>query len=300
MTILNNTSDGLPPELLVLFRAVAYQKKIQSDDLIQICLPSAVVETNVRARLRGSLLRWTQLGLFSDIDGEISLDERFLKNKKETINDLVTRLPEFCRRRVFTEENSLPVWGDSSSSADFCRGIAWLLAQNIYGFPTTWDGCVDSLLNEQMLNGKETIKNDTRWTNLRFWARYLGFATGDSNSFQIDPTVAIKETLPRIFGNERELSAKNFIDVLSVHLPVLDFGVSRLEIEKNLNKATWSTLGDGQLSMSLSLALRRLDLNGAITLTGKADAIGTSFQLTGRNYRKWIGFEAVVWNGEMR
>ena len=49
--------------------------------------------------------------------------------------------------------------------------------------------------------------------------------------------------------------------------------------------------------MSLSLALRRLSLDNVIRLEGRADA-GSSYSLTGRNYRTWLGFESVRWVGE--
>lgn len=296
MTILNNTSDGLHPELMVLFRAVAYLDKVEVGELIRICSPGAVSDTSVLNRMRGALSRWTELGLFVENGGHIQLDGRFVKKRQESLDDFTYQLPTFCRRLVLEEKNSLPMWGESSAvAADFARGITWLLAQNIYGFPTTWTGGAEDIEKEQMVGGEKLVQNDTRWTNLRFWARYLGFASGDSGSFQIDPTSAIKDELPSVFGSQRELPAKDFLSALSAQLPVLDFGVYRQEVENKLNATTWRKPAEGHLSMSLSLALRRLDLNSTIKLAGKSDA-GGSFRLTGRNYRTWIGFESVIWD----
>lgn len=297
MTILNNTSDGLHPELIVLFRVVAYLGKVEAEELIRICFPGAVSDASVISRLRGALSRWTQLGLFAETKGDIYLDDRFVKVRKEEIDDFTCKLPAFCRHLVLEEKNALPLWGESSAvAADFVRGITWLLAQNIYEFPTTWTGGAENIENVQIVGGKKVVQNDTRWTNLRFWARYLGFASGDSGSFQIDPTLAIRDELPLIFGGQRELPAKDFLGALSTQLPVLDYGVYRQEVESNLSTTTWRKPVEGHLSMSLSLALRRLDLNGTIKLKGQADA-GTSLRLTGQNYRTWIGFESVVWTG---
>jgi hypothetical protein len=297
MTILNNTSDGLHPELIVLVRAVASLGKVDADELLQICFPGRVSDASETARLRGALLRWTQLGLFAETDNCISLDDRFVKVRKEGLDEFSDKLPAFCRRLILEEKNAFPFWGEFSALAgDFVRGITWLLAQNLYTLPTTWTGGAENLEIVQITGDKKIVQNDTRWTNLRFWARYLGFASGDSGSFQIDPTVAIRSELPLVFGNQQELPAKDFLAALSMHLPVLDNGTYRREVESNMNPASWRKPDEGHLSMSLSFALRRLDLSGAIKLKGQADAV-SSVRLTGQNYRTWIGFESVVWNG---
>ena len=299
MTILNNTSDGLHPELIVLFRTVAYFGKVEKEELIRICLPGTGTDTSAFNRLRGALSRWTELGLFMETGDHVQLDSRFVKGRKNSLDDFTDKLPSFCRRLVLEEKNAFPLWGESAAvAADFIKGIAWLLAQDIYGFPTTWEDGAQNIGDEQISGGKKIIQNDTRWNNLRFWARYLGFVSGDGGAFQIDPTLAIRDELPSIFGRQRELPAKDFLSGLSAQLPVIDYGVYRQEIERNLSATTWRKPGEGHLSMSLSLALRRLDLNTTIKLMGKADT-GSSFRLTGRNYRTWIGFESVIWNGDL-
>jgi len=113
--------------------------------------------------------------------------------------------------------------------------------------------------------------------------------------------MAIKTELPRIFdSSKKELPAKDFLDALSAHIPVLDNGVFRMDVEGKLNTTTWRKPSDHHLSMALSLALRRLELSNEIKLAGKADA-GSSFRLTGKNYRTGIGgligFESVIWSG---
>lgn len=297
MTILNNTSDGLHPELIVLCRTVAFLGKINADELLQVCFPNGVSDTSATTRLRGALLRWTQLGLFVETDNCISLNDKFAKARKEEIDVFTSKLPTFCRRLVLEDKNAFPFWGESSALAgDFVRGITWLLAQNLYALPTTWTGGAESLENVQITGNKKIVQNDTRWTNLRFWARYLGFASGDSGTFQIDPTVAIRDELPLIFGTQKEMSAKDFLTALSTQLPVLDNGVYRREVESNLNIETWRKPSEGHLSMSLSFALRRLDLSGEIKLKVQADAV-SSVRLTGQDYRTWIGFESLVWSG---
>jgi hypothetical protein len=297
MTIINYASDGLYPELIVIFRVVAHLGSIDSKSIFDVCYPGVVDEPTKLVRLRGALSRWTELGLFEANNGVVKISEGFQKGKRETVNDFAGRLPSFCRTLLLDDQNCLPLWGESQGvAADFVRGGAWLLAQDIYGFPTAWS-YVEPKQNAQTSTEKKISENDVRWNGLRFWMRYLGFATGDSGSFQIDPTVAIKAELKRIFESRSEIPAREFLDLLATRLPILDFGRYRKEVEENLNSTRWRKPAEGHLSMSLSLALRRLALDNILRLEGRADA-GSSYRLTGRDYRSWVGFESVRWNGD--
>lgn len=297
MTIINHASDGLYPELIALFRSVAHLGTIDAKSAIEVCSPWPTHETDKAVRLRGALSRWTKLGLFVNDGGNLKIHERFDKKKRgESVNELSARLPNACRMLMLEAHHCLPLWGDSPGiTADFVRGAAWVLAQDIYALPTT-STAIEKLQNEQMTAGQKIFENDTRWNGLRFWMRYLGFATGDGNNIQADPTAAIKAELPDLFGSRTELPAHDFVKGLAARLPVLDFGDYRQMVEDTLNPANWQRPQDGHLSMSLSLALRRLALDNIIRLEGKADA-GASYRLTGRNYRTWYGFESVYWTG---
>lgn len=290
--MINFPTDGLYPELIVLFRAVASYGPVDSEELISVCSSSNPM------RLRGALSRWTQLGLFVGNEKSITLDSKFGRRRSEPIDLLTERLPGFCRELIFLPINALPLWGeDAGPTADFTRGIAWLLAQNIYGFPTTWDDGAEREEQRQITGGRAIVRNDTRWNGLRFWARYLGFATGDSGSFLIDPTAAVSAELSSIFGKRRILPATDFIQEVQKRLPVLDFGVYRVEVESALNEEAWRRPSADHLSMSLSLALRRLQLANTIALDTKADT-GQGFSLTGKDYRSWDRFTHVRLAGE--
>jgi len=298
MTIINYASDGLYPELIALFRVVAHLGAVDRKAIIDLCYPGTPEDVKYLTRLRGALARWTDLGLFQTEAESLRINEQFGKRKRgESLEELTARLPAACRTLMLEPSNCLPLWGESNgTAADFVRGAAWILAQDIYGFPTSWSD-VEPLQNAQSADDKKIIENDVRWNGLRFWMRYLGFATGDSGAFQVDPTIAVKAELPTIFGARSDLRAQEFITSLAARLPILDFGQYRHEVERVLNPAAWRAPEKGHLSMSLSLALRRLALDNVIRLEGRADA-GTSYRLTGRNYRTWLGFESVRWIGD--
>jgi hypothetical protein len=296
MTIINIPNDGLCPELIVIFRIVANLGVAEQGAIIDACSKGSNKEDKESlTRLRGALSNWIKLGLFSTDNDAVKINDRFRKIRGEVLDDYTARLPSFCRTLLFEERNCLPLSGESPGlAADFVRGIAWLLLQDIYGFPTAWDD-VNTIQSAQ-ISGISMLGNDIRWNGLRLWSRYLGFATGESSSFQIDPTIAVRSILPSIFESRIEISAHEFLEEVAIRLPVLDFGRYRAEVEGVLNSQVWRKPADGHLSSSLSFALRRLALDNIIYLEGKADA-GSSYRLTGKNYRTWVGFESVRWNG---
>lgn len=307
MTIINLESDGLYPQLIVIFRAVTHSGKINADELLRVCYPGAVTDSSVINRLRGILSRWTELGLFSEENDEISLNKQFAKPRGMSIDAFTEKLPSFCRTLIMQPQNCLPLWSDAGTrseegvgrGADFVRGVSWSLAQDIFNLPIGSAESIESVEGTQMTGGKFIFLNRTRWPGFRFWASYLGFASGDGSSFQIDPTKAINEALPSVFGAKKELLAADFLNALSSILPVLDFGKYRMEVESILDPTVWRKPTENHLSMSLSFALRRLELNQLIKLQGRADT-GSSFRLTGRDFKTWNGFESVVWSGGKR
>ncbi len=296
MTILNITNDGLYPELITIFRVVAHLGKADSNVVLESCYPGTPGEHSNTARLSAVLSRWSDLGLFEVDNKSVSINERFKKERRESLDDYTLRLPSICLALLFEEKNCHPLWEDAQVvAADFVRGVAWLFSQDIYGFPTAW-GDVERIQNSQTKAEKKIFTNDTRWNGLRPWMRYLGLATGDSGSFQIDPTLAIKSVLPLVFESRSEMPGKEFLHIIATKLPVLDSGRYHMEVINGLNHETWRKPSEGHLSMALSLALRRLALDNVIRLEGKADA-GSSYRLTGKNYRTWGGFEYVRWVG---
>jgi hypothetical protein len=245
------------------------------------------------ARLRAALARWHELGLFIEEGEAIRLN---LESKRGTsVDELTDRLPAACRRFVLQEQHCLPLWGDGEDptekgvgrAADLARGLSWALAQDIYNLPEGGKD-IEALDQSQAATARFIFLNSTRWPGLRPWARYLGFGS----SFLFDPTEAVRDELPHIMGKGETMAAEVFIEALGARLPVLDGGVYRKEVEANLRPDRWRGPEPGHLSMSLSMALRRLELDGTIKLETLADA-GAVLKLSGRNYRTWASFTQV-------
>lgn len=303
MSILNLANDGLHSQVIVLAAFAAKYGPIKRDELISVCAVPAEDGTGGDVgRLRATLARWLEVGLFTEDEDAISLS---VETKRGfTLDELTDRLPAVSRRLVLQEQHCLPLWGEGDNptekgvalASDFARGLAWALAQDIYNLGESATQ-VEALERAQVTQPRTIFQNTTRWPGLRVWARYLGFGTGHSGDFLFDPTEAVRGELDDIFHDHESMFAEEFLDELSARLPVLDGGVYRKEVEANLRQDTWRKPDQGHLSMSLSMALRRLELNGTIVLDRKADA-GHVVSLTGRNYRTWAAFTHVRMLGD--
>ncbi len=303
MTILNLQSDGLPPVLITLALTVAKEREILRDNLIDMCSPPGDTikdkegDTSSSARLRATLNRWTSLGLFAETDGKIKLN--FAPARAETSERFALRLPGICCGLLLQREQALPLWPNEGvvseesigRSADLCRGLAWCLAQDIYTLPSIYNE-VEDVVRYQIEVGRFIFLNDTRWSGLRSWARYLGFATGDDSGLIFDPTIAVRAQLKEVIQEKESLAAAEFVSRLAARLPVLDKGIYRSEVEQALKTQTWRPPASDHLSSSLSFALRRLQKQGTIALESMADA-GSRLALTGQFGRTWQDFTHV-------
>lgn len=285
MSVLNQASDGLYTVLIVLVRAIVRFGPRSREDLILAC--GGAVDTVDTSQLTQTLNRWTELGLFGQEDGSVTIAEPYRSGLGKSADEAEARLPRIVRTVVMLAENNERFWErEKSKSADLSRAVAWMFAQDVY----TLDGNVKNLavLEEAQIvdPAKQTIgKNDTRWNGLKAWMLYLGFAR-DGMQWVVDPTQALRDALPDIFGSSRELTGPAFVERAASVLPVLDGGAYRTQVEASLKERAWPRPRAGLLSSSLSRAVQRLDREGAITLANRSDTEGV-VTLAGTNMRTW-------------
>ena len=285
MSILNIESDGKFNVLIVLHRTLATHGPMDKGRLIRLCSPG---QDDDATRIRQTLLRWTQLGLFKTTE-----NDKFTLDKLDKDPE---RLPAICRRLLFSDENNQRFWeNEGTRAADFTRALAFILAQDIYVTEFGAHSKVQALEQRQFRDEtRRLLQNDVRWNGLRFWGDYLGFFWVDQRRWP-DPTAAIREELPVVFGKQSELSANDFMTRLGEHLPVLDGGRYRLEIEDVLDPTEWQPpVRPDLLSTSLSRALWRLSRpGGPLRLDMRADAgDGRTLQRAGN--RDWQTFTHVL------
>lgn len=291
MTILNQPSDGLYNVLIVLVRNLIRFTPRDEEQLLATC--GSGLESVDNSHLQRTLTRWTELGLFQSINRAISIAEpyRTMLGSKHDVAEV--RLPNVVRALALHPDNNLRFWdAEGAKSADFSRAAAWMLAQDVYTLPQT-NKLLEALLNEQLTDPRATtiVQNDTRWNGLRAWMPYLGFAR-DTSRWEIDPTDALRDAVPDIFGSGSRLIAGEFLERTASALPVLDGGKYRREVESVLKESTWPKPEPGSLSTSLSRALQRLEREGVLRLEQLSDT-GEGATLTRRNRKRWRDFSHI-------
>lgn len=294
MTVLNIASDGYFNVLIVLYRAIDTFGAMEKDRLLTLCSAGPDSDTT---RLRQTLTRWTQLGLFIDQEGQIDLSSEIKKTKPTKGNKAsseTTLLPHHVRRKVFQAENNEGFWdSERTLCADLTRGLAFLLAQDIYSVDIGSHVAIQQIEKLQVRDeDRRILQNDVRWNGLQSWGRYLGFLWQGNRRF-IDPTRALREDLSLVFSDTEILSATDFMSRVADVLPVLDGGRYRIEVESVLDPASWKKpTREDLLSTSLSRALWRLTQNGDLFFETRADA-GDGRTLQRSEGQDWIRFTHV-------
>lgn len=154
---------------------------------------------------------------------------------------------------------------------DLVRGLVWFLSLDPLEEPVGWTK-VQVLQDSVDWAAGRPFENGTRWTRFFYWATSLGFARrhpflDDARKHALVPdcTVAVRETIARLWRRGARLTATEFVECLCNALPVFPEG----GYAKDLGMAGDAT---SQLSPSLSNALLSGNEEGWITLSRQADS----------------------------
>lgn len=289
MSLLNRPSDGTHSVLIVIYKLLSSEGAMSRDRIIGLCTPPPLER---KEKVGQTLNTWIELGLFEVLSGgKIGISKSIKK-----ANQRLENLPQQARFCVLQNNNNLDLWASEKANAsDFTRAVSWLLAQDIYSVVLSgWSSAEKLLLNQIPVDPQrdETsglIQNDTRWTGLKSWCVWLGFGwlgRHPKGVLMIDPTEAVHDALPRVFGRKETLSASEVVIALSKEVPVLDRGNYRVEVENRMKGQegpnAWRPPPSNQLSTSLSRALMRLKGSGILIPELKADSKDRVI-LTGRD-----------------
>ena len=287
MSVLNQANDGQFNVLIALVRASTRFGPKERGDLLALC--GAGAPGVDASRLTATFLRWTELGLFEAPGGQTVIAEPYRTRLGKDVTKAETRLPSIAREIVLSPSNNLRFWeSDENKSADLTRGLSWMLAQDVYTLETSSHAKVQELETSQISDlSRRMMQNDTRWNGLKAWMIYLGFGRGDG--FTVDPTVALRDTLPDIFPGGAALAARDFLARTAEILPVFDHGAYRLMVEEALKGSAWTPPDENSLSTALSRGIARLVHSGELAIEQRADA-ERGLQLTGVNGRVWRSF----------
>jgi hypothetical protein len=182
-----------------------------------------------------------------------------------------------------------------ATPSDVAVGLAWLLAQDpVRPLPRAYGDGPERALNDQKLGSY--ITGPTQWRQFLRWAVALGCAefsqVGTRRLVLPDPTAALAEELPPI--QPAGLPAMVFYAAASQALPVLDGG--RISDFMRAERAECiDPRGDAMVGPAFSLALRRMDGQGLISLRREADA---GYRVNGVLHGQRWTFDRVVGRSE--
>lgn len=292
MGLLNQASDGIPSALLALLRAVRRLGPLPRQELLAVCCPPSFVDPQKAGQTLG---RWTQLGLFIRTGELIELHADVQGLPADGYHE-VRALAPLLRRIVLDPNNNRDLnVPEPELAADFTLGLTWLLAQDLFAIRGGPYVHVEPLVAAQFgTTEPRAFRNSDRWTGFRAWAPLLGFGWADAQgAYVVDPTPAVRDALPRVFGTLAELSTEEFLLRLAALLPVVDSGEYREQVESRLARRAWRATEGHEISVSLSTALKRLDAAHILRLQARGDA--PKRQLLGRGHRPLEQVSHLVW-----
>ena len=296
MSLLNRPSDGLYSVLIVVYKLLAQEGPMTVQQFVELCAPESCGD---QSQVRMTLNTWVKLGLFGKAeDDKISFSKSVSKSEKTC-----EALPRVARRLVLAPDNNANLWAaESIGSADFTRSVAWLLAQDVYQHELhSWDKQAQPLLQKQFGAGATIVQNSTRWDGLKSWSQFLGFAWSGkfpSGMLIIDPTEAVRDSLPNIFRGRPKITAEQFINELAQSIPVLDSGDYRNAVEsKMIEHGDWHPQPEGCVSTSLSRSILRLIHEGMLVGENLSDA-GSRLRLIGRAQKEIASFSHLTFVGK--
>lgn len=293
MSITNQPNDGLFNVLIVLTRVVISFGSQPRSDLINACGGDDNLGPMRRLQLNNTLNRWTELGLFENKEDVISVAEPYRAELGSNSDKAERRLPKIARKIVLSAENNDLFWeAERNKSADFTRGLAWMLAQDVYKLDPNEKKLHDLKLTQLPVEKVDLFfRNSARTDGLKAWMVYLGFARW-MGQWCIDPTDALRDILSDIFLSNKELSAPLFVQRAGELLPVLDGGQYRTKVEAQIAANALAPRQEGVLSSSMSRAIQRLVFEGDVKLDQRSDSEGV-VSLVGAGGHLWRQFSHI-------
>ena len=291
-----------PPELrasmmsvVVLYLAKRRGQRDKWNRIVDAISPPSLTERphNHQLDARHNLTSVVELGIATSEGNHVHLSREGIK----AATTGVSAIAKLVRQRVLSGDLNTAPWGSQEGARDLTNALAWFLTLGSTNAPARMEGDPPSVKSLQEADfgtryGKDDdasgwpIANNTRWTAFQRWACSLGFAwRSPSGRLSPDPTQAVRDSLPEIFGRDATLDSRSFIVALGAQLPVLEGGVYRRFVEENWKRSSES---GGVLSGPTTDALRRLEASGHLVFEDRADAAkesrddGTTFSHVSR------------------
>ncbi len=220
----------------------------------------------------------TNLEVLERSGGKIRLSEGvFLPDVNLTgIDPVMSRVFRHAVLEHSSDDSGGPFGGEAG---DLARAVAWFLAQDPWSGVGRWSSgggeTVETLQNRIPEKERKLFNTQLRWQSFRRWSTFIGLARSDRTTGETllipDPTAAIRNELPTVFGADSMLEIGEFMVRVAAVCPVLDGGALRQAVTEEYEELVQNR-GQDSVSHSMALALDRLETLGVISLIDAADA----------------------------
>lgn len=280
MSILNEANDGTLSVLIALRDTLHAYGSMARERLLALCAPPTVTDGK---KAKDTLRRWTQLGLFEEVEGNVRLSEQIASQSLDDLKALRAALTRIVLHEKNTpgfdvvevsDESDDRASAQLSLASDFARAAAWCLLQDPFTSCSTW-ATVEPLLLAQK---SSAIQNSTRWTGFVRWSSFLGFSVALPGNSQkqappilINPAAAAWDVIENVLPEGRTRELGQVLEELSQQLPVLPGG--RLSaLAASSVEVPWRTFAPHEVPPSMALALLQWRATGKVRLTRPSDA----------------------------
>ncbi|WP_155976953.1 protein DpdG [Nocardia sp. 348MFTsu5.1] len=272
-----NPPELRPSVILAITRYLCTQRAQQDtrERLLATMAPETLGGTDPQRDVSSNLTAAIELGMVVELDGTVRLADG-LQSAMKAGPVAATKVLREC---VLVDHLNSSVWPSQVGARDLTNALSWFLTFSPSESPTQMENAPRSA---QVLQSRDfgprqadessnwPIGNATRWNAFRRWACSLGFAWVSPNGNLVpDPTPAVRDALSEIFTSAVELTASDFVDRVGACLPIMDRGRYQQFVIQNWERPPSESRG---ISASLTEALDRLTIEGAILVDDRADA----------------------------
>jgi len=281
MSLINNANPGSQIDLVCMLYRVLNRSKsgsLAEDRLLALCRPDGLSENeDQKKRLQGELRFWSQEHhrlWHKTTEDEFHLETRFEDDSMSKPADIA----RLVRDVLFATpiESVFDSQGSWEGVDQLFAMLAWVLA-----LPecSAWPQKIlnkDSLREVLSRLPAEFRLNDSELPVALEYGHFLGFLEPrGSSGFVVDATTAIRDAVHTLLAPGKQMSADKFLEALAQHLPVIDGGRFRLEVEARMAEEGFRPPEERMLSASLSHALYRLQIAGSLKIDALSDDLNS-------------------------
>jgi len=266
MSMINNAHPGSSLILLNLIDRALIRRgsRVSRAELLETLRPELLPKSeNGAKRFEWNLDFWLEEGLWlQDSEGMI------LSPTPVEEQSLAFRVLDLIIKNLAKGPDGAIL--DGARTEPFFRAMTCLLAQRRYTF--MGGEAVSSANAAEAINSHlpgRGLNESNELSTFLAYGDFLGFLEPYGKGYIVDPTRAIRPYLEYIFGKDKLLPIRTFVERLGACLPLLDSGPYRMLLEPYM--AAWQSDASHEISAALSHALVRLENEFLLRLEKSSD-----------------------------